>query len=166
MSEASSASPDLFLLDSPTDFQEFSLKLVQQSRRQIAILSRNLDTFIYGNEDFIDAISQFVRSSRHAQLQLLVKDTKALVESGHQLVRLHQRLPSKIQLRKLTQEPDNTEMAFMLCDTNALLYKNDDSVYQGFANFDAAVEVKRLRETFDYVWQYGESEPELRILHL
>ncbi len=166
MSEASSVSPDLFLLDSPADFQVFSLKLVQQSRRQIAILSKDLDSFIYGSDEFINAISEFVRSSRHAQVQLLVKDTKALVESGHKLARLHQRLPSKIQLRKLIQEPDDTEMAFMLCDTNALLYKNDDSVYKGFANVDAAVEVKRLRDTFDYVWQYGESEPELRILHI
>lgn len=166
MSEVSSVSPDLFLLDSPADFKAFSLKLVEQSRRQIAILSHELDSFIYSSDEFIDAMSQFVRSSRHAQVQLLVKDTKALVESGHKLARLHQRLPSKILLRKLIQEPDDTEMAFMLCDTNALLYKNDDSVYKGFANFDAAVEVKRLREAFDYVWQYGEPEPELRILHI
>jgi hypothetical protein len=166
MSEVSSVSPDLFLLDSAEDFREFSLKLVEQSRRQIAILSQDLDSFIYGSDEFLAAISQFARSSRHAQVQLLVKDTKALVESGHKLARLHQRMPSKIQLRKLVQEPDDTDMAFMLCDTNALLYKNDDGEYRGFANFDAAVEVKRLRDTFDYVWEYGESEPELRILHL
>lgn len=166
MSEVSNASPDLFLLDSLSDFQEFSLRLVQQSRRHISVLSRDLDNLIYGSDEFVDSISAFVRSSKHAQVQLLVKDTKALVESGHKLARLHQRLPSKIQLRKLTQEPDDTEMAFMICDTNALLYKNDDSVYRGFANVDAAVEIKRLRDLFDYVWQYGESEPELRILHL
>ena len=48
----------------------------------------------------------------------------------------------------------------------ALLYKNDDRVFQGFANFNAAVEVKRFREVFDYVWQYGEAEPELQVLHI
>lgn len=166
MSEISSVSPDLFLLDSVQDFQENSLKLVTQSRRTIAILSRDLDAAIYGSDEFIQAMSSFVRSSRYAQVQILVKNTKPLVETAHKLAKLHQRLSSKILLRKLTVEPENTDMGFMLCDTNALLYKNDETTYKGFANFDAAVEVKRLRETFDYIWQYGEPEPELQVLHI
>jgi hypothetical protein len=166
MSEVSSVSTDLFLLDSLHDFQENSLKLLTQSRRTIAILSRDLDAPIYGTPEFIQAISNFARSSPNAQVQILVKDTKPLVESGHKLARLHQRLSSKILLRKLTVEPQNTDMGFMLCDTNALLYKNDDANYKGFANFNAAVEVKHLRETFDYIWQYGEPEPELQMLNI
>jgi len=166
MSEASSVSADLFLLDSLQDFQEHSLKLVQQSRRSIAILSRDLDEALYGTPEFVQAVSTFIRTSRNAQVQILVKDTKPLVERGHSLTKLHQRLSSKILLRKLTVEPQNTDMGFMLCDTNAILYKNDEASYKGFANFDAAVEVKRLRETFDYIWQYGEPEPELQILHI
>jgi len=166
MSERSSVSADLFLLSSAQDFQEQSLKLLNQSRRHIAILSRDLDEAIYGSDEFIQAISTFVRSSRYAQVQILVKNTKPIIETGHKLVKLHQRLSSKILFRKLTVEPDNTEMGFMLCDTDSLLYKNDESVYQGFANFNAAVEVKRFREVFDYVWQYGEPEPELQILHI
>jgi hypothetical protein len=107
-----------------------------------------------------------VRSSRYAQVQILVKNTKPILETGHKLAKLHQRLSSKILFRTLTVEPDNTEMGFMLCDTNALLYKNDERVYQGFANFNAAVEVKHFRDVFDYVWQYGEIEPELQMLHI
>ena len=166
MSEVSSVSPDLFLLEGLQDFQDQSLKLVTQARRKIAILSRDLDAPIYADNAFIDAISNFVRSSRNAQLQILVKDTKPLVESGHKLAKLHQRLSSKILLRKLTVEPENTDMGFMLCDADALLYKNDESFYKGFANYDAAVEVKRLRDTFDHVWEYGEAEPELQILNI
>ena len=166
MVENSSVSTELFLLDSPTEFQDYALKLVKQSRRNIAILSQDLDAFVYGGDTIVQAISEFVRSNRNAQVQILVKNTKPLVESGHKLAKLHQRLSSKILLRKLTVEPADTKMAFMLSDTNALLYKNDEAIYRGFANFDAAVEVKRLRETFDYIWQYGEPEPELQVLHL
>ena len=166
MSEVSSVSPDLFLLEGLQDFQDHSLKLGTQARRKIAILSRDLDALVYADNAFIDAISNFVRSSRNAQVQILVKDTKPLVESGHKLAKLHQRLSSKILLRKLTVEPENTDMGFMLCDTDALLYKNDEDFYKGFANFNGAVEVKRLRDTFDYVWEYGEAEPELQILNI
>lgn len=166
MSEVSSVSADLFLLSSLHDFQEQSLKLLGQARRSIAILSHDLDEPLYGTQEFVQAISNFARSSRNAQVQILVKNTKPLIENGHSLAKLHQRLSSKILLRKLTIEPQNTEMGFLLCDTDALLYKNDDASYKGFANFNAAVEVKHLRETFDYIWQYGEPEPELQTLHI
>lgn len=166
MSEVSSVSPHLFLLDSVLDFETHALTLITQARRNIAILSKDLDETIYGSNNIVEALSAFARSSRNAQVQILVKDTKPLIETGHKLAKLHQRLSSKIQLRKLTVEPDNTDMGFMLCDTNALLYKNDDAFYKGFANFDAAVEVRRLRDTFDYVWQYGEPEPELQVLNI
>jgi len=166
MSKISSVSPNLFLLNSVQDFQAQSLNLLNQSRRKIAILSSELDEEIYGSDEFIHTISSFVRASRYAQVQILVKHTKPIIDTGHKLAKLHQRLSSKILFRKLTVEPNNAEMGFMLCDTNALLYKNDDKVYLGFANFDAAVEVKRFREVFDYVWQYAEPEPELQMLHI
>jgi hypothetical protein len=166
MSEVSTVSPDLFLLSSEQDFQEHSLKLLTNTRRTLAILSRELDPFIYGNDAFISALSTFARSSQYTQVQILVKDTKPLVENNHKLVKLHQRLPSKIQLRKLIIEPDNTEMGFMLCDTTSLVFKNDDRVYKGFANYSAAAEVKRFREVFDYVWQYAETEAEFQVLNI
>src|SRR5690606_27088691 len=67
---------------------------------------------------------------------------------------------------KLTLEPANTDMAFMLCDTIGLLYKNDDLDYRGFADSNAPAETKRLRDIFDYLWQYAETEPRLQQLHI
>lgn len=166
MAEQSQTSADLWLLDGLEDFQQHSLKLLAQGRRQIAILSHNLDAPLYNSDAFIQTISEFARSSRYAQVQILIKDTKPAAELGHKLIRLHQRLSSKIQVRKLVVEPDNKEMGFMLCDSDKLLYKNDDSLYRGFANYQAGREVKQLREQFDYVWQYGELEPEFQQLLL
>lgn len=166
MSTPSAVSPDLFLLDSCEDFHGFALQLLAKTRRHLAILSRDLDPAIFNSTEFVEAVSQFARSSRYAQVQILVKDTKPLLERGHKLVRLAQRLSSKITIRKLTQEADNKDMGFMLCDGHGLLYKNDEAVYQGFANFKADVEVKRFRETFDYIWQYGEADPNLQELHI
>jgi hypothetical protein len=166
MSQQSSVSDALFLLENCDDFQQHSLKLVQDARRYVAILSTDLDAPIYDREEFISGLSQLVRHSRFAQVHILVKNTKPLIERGHKLARLAQRLSSKILLRKLTLEPENSDMGFMLRDSDGLLYKNDDQVYRGFANYAAAAEVKRLRETFDYLWQYAEPEPDLQLLHI
>ncbi len=166
MSTQSTASPDLFLLENCEDFQDFSLQLLAQVRRHVAILSNDLDENLFDNEKFVEVISHIARSSRNVEIQILIKDTKLIREGGHKLVKLTQRLSSKMAIRKLIVEPDDKKMGFMLCDNYGLLYKNDDAIYQGFANFNAAVEVKNLRETFNYLWQYGETEPDIQRLHI
>lgn len=166
MAEQSSTSKDLWLLDGLEDFRHYTLELVQQNRRTLAVLTRNLDELIYGTNEFVNALSVFSRSSRHTQIQILVKNTQPAIESNHQLIRLAQRLSSKILVRKMTVEPNNKDMAFVLGDTDKLLYKNDDNVYRGFFNSSAARELKPLREEFNYLWQYAEPEPEFQLLHI
>lgn len=166
MAEQSSVCETLWLLDGIADFRAYSEQLVVHSRRSIAILTQNLDALVYADSAFVQHISTFARSNRNAQVQILIKDTKPAIETGHILVRLAQRLSSKIIVRKTTIEPTNKTMAYMLGDTDKLLYKNDEEAYRGFFNSAAASEIKSLREEFNYLWQYGEAEPEFQILHI
>lgn len=166
MTEQSTASEKLWLLDGITDFRTYSKQLITQSRRSIAILTRDLDALVYATPECVQHLSDFVRSSRNAQVQILIKDTQLVIENGHLLVRLAQRLSSKILVRKMTVEPNNKEMGFMLGDTDKLLYKNDDAVHRGFFNSAAVSEAKSLREEFNYLWQYGELEPAFQVLHI
>ena len=166
MAEQSSTCETLWLLDGITDFRSYSVQLVAQSRRSIAILTHDLDALVYATPEFVQHLSSFARSSRNTQVQILIKNTKPAIESGHQVVRLAQRLPSKILLRQMTVEPNNKEMGFILGDTDKLLYKNDDALYRGFFNSAAASEIKSLREEFNYLWRCGETEPEFQVLHI
>lgn len=166
MAEQSRVSENLWLLDGVEDFRHYSLALIKENRRALAILSRDLDALVYGNTELVEAISAFSRSSRHTQVQILIKDTKPAIESGHLLIRLAQKLSTKILVRKMTVEPNNKDMAFLLGDSDKLLYKNDDSAYRGFFNSSAARELKPLREEFNYLWQYAEPEPEFQLLYI
>ena len=166
MAERSLASETLWLLDGVTDFRTYSEQLITQSRRSIAILTYDLDALVYSKPECVQHLSDFVRSSRNAQVQILIKDTKPAIETGHLVVRLAQRLSSKILVRKMTVEPNNKEMGFMLGDTDKLLYKNDEALHRGFFNSAAASEIKSLREEFNYLWEYGELEPEFQTLHI
>lgn len=166
MAEQSSACDTLWLLDGINDFRICSAQLVAQSRRSIAILTQDLDAMVYATPEFVQHLSDFARSSGNTQVQILIKNTKPAIESGHQVVRLAQRLPSKILVRKMTVEPNNKEMAFMVGDMDKLVYKNDDALHRGFFNSAAASEIKPLREEFNYLWQYGEIEPEFQVLHI
>ena len=166
MAEQSNASEHLWLLEGLMDFTEHNLALVKQSRRNIAILTKDLDAALYGSSEFVQALSDFCRANRNANVRILVKDTRTAIATGHPLVRLAQRLSSKILIRKMTVEPNNKAKGFVLFDMDKLLYKNDEGVYRGFANYAAARELKPLAEEFNYLWQYGEAEPEFQILHI
>lgn len=166
MAQQSSSSSDLWLLEGLEDFRTHAQQLVAKSRRRIEILSQELDAPVFGQQDFIETLSEFARSSRYAQIQVLIRNTKPAKEIGHPLIRLSQRLSTKIEVRKLTIEPENNEREFMCCDTDGLLYKNDFSAYKGFANYHAPSEVKQMREQFIYLWQYGEAEPDFQRLQL
>lgn len=174
MSEQSSTSKDLFLLDSAQDLREHALDLASRGRRQLKILSQRLDPTLYDNDNFASAVSFLARYHRSSSVQILVKDTKPLIERGHSLIRLAQRLPSKVEIRLLKQEtrqePDNNAMGFMLVDSDGLLYINDDNAHRaetrGFANYAAAPEMKSLNEVFQRLWQCSEPDPNLRQLKL
>lgn len=174
MSEQSNISKDLYLLDNIQDLKEHAQALASQGRRQLKILSQRLDPQLYDHASFADTVSSLARYHRSSLVQILVKDTKPLLERGHTLIRLAQRLPSKVEIRLLKeetrQEADNTAMAFMIVDSDGLLYINDDSAHlteaRGFANYAAGPEVKRFNETFERLWQSSEPDPNLRQLKL
>tara|TARA_B110000116_G_C16585887_1_gene468386 strand:+ start:215 stop:715 length:501 start_codon:yes stop_codon:yes gene_type:complete len=166
MSEQSTVSDQLFLLDSAKDLREHALKLALGGRRQLKILSHHLDAALYDSEAFCSALSALARRHRSCDIQILIKDSKPLIERGHQLIRLAQRLPSKVQVRLLSQETDNNQEAFMLVDADGLLYKHDDKVMQGFANYAAGPEVKNLKPVFERLWQFSEPDSNLRQLKI
>lgn len=166
MSQKSDSCDNLYLFDSLEHCLEHTRKLISKARRRVYILSHQLDPLIYDRDDIASELSQFARRARDCQVYILVRDTTDLLERGHCLARLHQRLPSKIQLRKLTLEPNNQQMGFIAADRDLLVYKNDDSQPTGFANYCAAPEVKNLTEEHQRIWQHAVAEPGLQRLNL
>jgi len=159
-------SDSLYLFDSLEHCLEHTLTVIAKARRKLYILSHQLDPLIYDREDVASALSQFARRARDCQLHILVRDTADMLERGHNIARLHQRLPTKVQLRKLVLEPNNQQMGFICADRDLLLYKNDDTKSTGFAHYQAAQEVKTLTDEHLRIWQHATPEPGLRLLHL
>jgi hypothetical protein len=129
-------------------------------------LSHQLDPLVYDRDDVASALSQFARRARDCELRILVRDTADMLERGHRLARLHQRLPSKIQLRTLVLEPNNPQMGFICADRRHIVYKNDDTLPAGFAEYQAAQQATTLADEHQRLWQHALPEPNLRVLHL
>lgn len=154
---------NLILLDEIDDFRSHGLKLVEESSREVLLLSKELDPLLYHGELFSNRLLGFVRNDHRCRVKILVKNIRPLVEKGHRLLTLAQRLPSKIEIHKLLIEPQNDAITFMMGDRRILLYQHEDQMYNGFVNYNGAPESKSFAEEFTYLWeQHSELDSSLR----
>ncbi|UZJ45738.1 hypothetical protein OOT55_06715 [Marinimicrobium sp. C6131] len=164
MSPDTPRQPDL--IDGPEAFRQALIHVAQNTRRSLSLFSPDLAHEIYDLPALAEALSEIARRHRQARVQLLVRDTRALVDQGHGLVRLAQRLPSKVALRRLRNDIETQSIAFALGDREHLVYQNDPDTYHGFYDEHAGARVKTLREIFDRAWETAEEDPRLRQLAL
>lgn len=153
-------------LTTPGEFAEAALRLVQQSDRTIRIFSHRLDPSIYDSDAFCSAIHELAVSHPYARVQILVRDTPWLGKNSHRLVNHWQRLQSRMELRRVTEEVETPHTEFMTGDDTAVLYVVNPSRYQGYLCLHAPVEVRRLNEDFEAIWNHSEPDPQVRRLHI
>lgn len=163
--EASSKNPQgIQHLEGIADFRMATETICSRARRDLTLFSPDLDALLFDRTEVANALSALARRHRQTRVRILVEDTRPLIERGHTLVRLAQRLPSKVYIRKLTNDIETRAYSFLLCDRDHLLYRNDPEEYLGFWDRKAAAEVKTLREIFNRAWENAVEEPRLRQL--
>ncbi len=161
-------SSSLYLLEGQRELQEHSLAVARTGRRELFLYSRQLNPGLYHRTEFVQALSDFARSSRISRARILVADANSLVEQHHLLLPLIQRLPSKLEIQVLSQESldEQLQAGFLIADRDGPFYQHDEAGASGFANYQAGPEIKPLRETFQRHWHQSSRHPYLRRLSL
>ena len=137
------------------------------AKREMRILTHQLNPLFYGEESTAELISELARHSRFSDLRILIYDTKPLHGKRHPLISLAQRLPSKLQIKKCTLTPKSKDEAFITFDQQMLIYFNAESTCYGFANFNAKAEAKNYEEEFNYLWQsHSQDDENFKILNI
>lgn len=153
-------------LNQPNTFAQHIFQMCCISRQSIFILSQNLSVKLF-TPQIIEKLSAFARYNRRAKVRILVFDSKHLASINGPLLRLIQRLPSSIEIRKLNAQVVNDEHGYVICDAKHLVYFNHERNTQGFANYRATGEAKHLVDEFTRWWDYdSDIDPEHRELHL
>lgn len=153
-------------LQTANENREMAQTMVQQGRRSLKILSRDLDAPVYDMALFVEAVSQLVRQNRYATAQILVNDTDAVVKHGHRLVDLCHKLSSFIKIRRLSEVHREYNHAFLVVDERGVIYRTLADRYEAECCFNAPRRARELSQTFQEMWEAGESDPSLIHLHL
>jgi predicted GNAT family N-acyltransferase len=151
-------------VDSAQSFNEQAKKLVRRAERKIRIFSKDLDPRIYDDEEFYRLMFDFARAHPYAEIHILVKNPRLLVQNGHRLLRLYHHLPSRVQMKSLNSTIKTLHTEFLLIDHNSILYNQSSDRYTGYVVYHSPLEAVELADSFDSMWERSEFDPELRRL--
>jgi hypothetical protein len=153
-------------LNGVSECRDASLLLANQAKRSICILSYDLDSKIYNQKDFLEAIKKLAIRNEHSRIKILLQNNEKVQREGHRLIQLWRRLTSKIEIRR--PSPDYIDHAenFLLVDEAGYLHRRLYTDYEATVDFNSRFETNRLCAFFNEVWEQSEPDSELRNLHI
>ena len=157
---------DTLSLDSIDLNREAALRLAQQARRSLHIVTRDLDPAVYGTPEFDDAVTDLARNSRYAEIRILVKNTEPAVAYGHRLIETARRLSSYIKIRRIHPEHGQYNEAFLIADRRGVLHRPKSELYEAQVSFNEPGKAQDLYNQFVAMWEHAEHEPNFRRLHI
>lgn len=157
---------NLYQIRSAEENRIAALQLVSQAQRSLCIYTLHLDAPIYNNVLFTEAVAQLAIRSRHAQVRILIQDSKPVVREGHRLVELSYRLSSRIKIRKISESVKEYYQAFLVVDGHGVLHRRHADRSEATVSFCSSGAAAPLLKHFDDVWNISEPDPSLRRLSL
>ena len=149
-----------------TAITPIAIDMIQNAEREVVILVSNFVQGQFEDPQLSTALSVFVRSSRYAQLCVLVSSTQRIIAAPHPLLHLQQRLSSLIQMRQVLPD-DASDLDLLVVDQRHLLKLQLERHGQTAQHIQHAVpSAKQLSDRIIYWWQRAQPIPELRRLSL
>ena len=148
------------------DFYGTAFELISQTSKHLRILSETLDNHVFDNEEMAAAISRLARSSRYAEVRLMVIDPKPMIARGHKLLSLQRKLPSKIHLRRCTAHPHDIKDNLIVADSVGLITQSVKTPEKTIADFNNRPVAENAMSIFDDFWEHAVVDTDLRQLSL
>lgn len=159
-------SEDDLALSTAEENRDLALALVRQARREVYIVSYDLDAPVFSNEAFVEALSDFVRITKRTQAHILLQRPNRAVKEGHRLIPLAQRLSSSIRIHRPAPEHSDYFETFMVVDGIGYFKRQQADRYEGIASFKAPIIARELRDQFLTMWERSSPESQVRRLQI
>lgn len=157
---------ELLRVESSEELRRASLRMVQQCKRQLDLVSRDLDPAVYDTAEFQDALKDLALRSRHSQIRIVILDPQPLISEGHRILGLAQRLSSFVHLRTPAEEHRHFNEAFLVADGTGVIYRKLSDRFEGTVSFDDRSEALELGRRFEEIWDKALPDPNFRRLGL
>ncbi|MCG8378887.1 MAG: hypothetical protein MI865_05345 [Proteobacteria bacterium] len=145
---------------------DVALELVKQCQLKLAIISKDLDPFVYDNLEFLEALKSLALRGRHVDIRILIFEPEIVVRRGHKLLDLAGKMSSYVELRKPSPEYNKFDEAVLIADEVGYVFRDNAERYNGKVNFNSPRESKYMLEVFNDMWESAKPDPNLRRMHI
>lgn len=143
------------------------LGVIGAARRDLAILTRDLDGELLGHADVIEALKQVALGAPNVRIRILVLEPARAGSTAPRLVALAQRLSSVFALRTPVEEIDRQHAgAFIANDRGGGYERPLASRFDGEGSSHAPARAAQLLGLFNETWERSEPAAGLRRLDL
>ncbi|KAA2286125.1 GNAT family N-acetyltransferase [Arenimonas fontis] len=151
--------------EGPGDVADACLALVRAARREIVLLSRDLEPTVFGQPALVEAFKQFAIAGRGGTVRVLLLEPGAVQGQGHPLLLLAQRMSSVFQFRAPTDDVDlQYPSAYLANDADGFLFRSLGSRWEGDWSPAHPARCRQLLEHFGRVWERSRPCTEFRAL--
>ncbi len=140
------------------------LAMIAQARREICLLSYNLDPGLYNRHDIADALKNFILISQHSRLRILLRND-AIAARGHRVVDLGRSLRSFVDFRVLGERQRQIQSDWLIIDQSQVLERPTPDSLEARFHPDNPALARVKHKQFDEWWQAGDAAVALRSLH-
>ena len=141
---------------------EAALEMMRQTYQRIAIVSQELDPYVFDQLEFRDALKNMVLNNRYAEVRIIVFNPEGIVRRGHKLLDLATHLSSFIHFKKVAREHRSFNEAVLIADDCGYVFRENIERYRGKVNFNSRSESKSLLDVFNNMWEAATPDPNLR----
>lgn len=140
--------------------------LIRAGRRRLWLRVPELDA-LSNDGHVLDALKSLALSSPRADLRVLFDDAGRAVKTGHGLIHLGRRLPSRLQLRQTHADDADPRLCFAVADRTGLFQAPGWPRPERLDLCAHALPLgPRRAEEFARAWERGRANRELRELRL
>ena len=137
-------------------------ELAAHARRELLVLSPDLEPRYFDNSTFRGLVSRFARRHGNASFRVLVHDTRRMVRDGHGILELSRRLPSSISIRVVHPDMQDREDTLVVADRSGLISIPRSAAPSGFMNLNDSPLAKQYVNVFNRLHDRSVSDPNLR----
>ena len=154
------------VLEGSAAFAEAAIGLAEAAVRELCLLSYALDSRCYGGAGFAEAVKRLLLSSERSRLRILVNQPRDALQGGcAHLLQLAHRVPSRAEIRELTEETQQEwRCERLLADARGLLERRAPESLAAQLWSEAPLEGRRMQKEFDKLWEQSTPASELRRL--
>ena len=154
-------------IDSREQAATESLTLIEATRRELCIYSRDLDPALFESDAALEALKRVAISGRGASIRIIVQEPRIVIARGHRLIPLTQRLTSVFALRTPLNDDDlQYPSAFLINDVSGYYFRVLGTRFEGEAVNYSPGRHAQLQAYFNQVWERSEPSEDLRQLSL